>query len=80
MSALHQAGKLHRDLKPSNLLVDASGRVVVLDFGLASDERQAAPGDRVEGTPAYMAPEQAAGRPAVAASDWYAVGASSTGR
>ena len=75
VSALHQAGKLHRDLKPSNVLVDGRGRVAVLDFGMAGDTlADAIGGGRVEGTPAYMAPEQAAGKPAVPASDWYAVG------
>jgi len=77
--ALHAAGKLHRDLKPHNALVTDEGRVVVLDFGLAA----AADGDGagqtisdlgINGTPAYMAPEQAAGQPACAASDFYALG------
>jgi len=78
VNALHAAGKLHRDLKSSNVLVTRSGRLVILDFGLISD-RGPAPidatfDDGILGTPAYMSPEQAAGRPVTAASDWYAVG------
>ncbi len=80
LGALHGAGKLHRDVKPSNILVNREGHVTVLDFGLASEVGPAADpyrslDERVMGTPAYMAPEQAAGRAATAASDWYAVGA-----
>jgi serine/threonine protein kinase len=79
LTALHSGGKLHRDLKPTNVLVAATGRVVLLDFGLI---REAVPNqtyqslhEGIVGTPAYMAPEQAAGLEVSAASDWYAVGA-----
>jgi hypothetical protein len=74
--ALHAAGKLHRDLKPSNVLVDARGRVVILDFGLVTELTRTEvtrPGIAV-GTPRYMSPEQGAGAPLTAASDWYALG------
>jgi eukaryotic-like serine/threonine-protein kinase len=76
--ALHVCGKLHRDLKPSNVLVDGSGRVVVLDFGLVSDVERIAV-DRTHdqaavGTPAYMSPEQASDQTLTEASDWYAIG------
>jgi hypothetical protein len=79
MSAIHGAGKLHRDLKPSNVLVTAEGRLFVLDFGLTSDWQPESIGQTmadnvVSGTPAYMAPEQAAGMPATPASDYYALG------
>jgi len=64
----HQRGVIHRDLKPSNILVTADGRPHVLDFGLAkaylgddSGVLVSQEGD-VAGTPAYMSPEQAAGR------------------
>ncbi|MCA9718109.1 MAG: protein kinase, partial [Myxococcales bacterium] len=77
--ALHEAGRVHRDLKPQNVLVAESGRVVVLDFGLASEiDRQTlftCSRGLVQGTPSYMAPEQAAGQLATPASDWYSVGA-----
>ena len=79
VAAVHQAGKLHRDLKPSNVMVEESGRVVVLDFGLVSAPEIGGVGQTlldhgVSGTPAYMAPEQAAGLEATEATDWYAVG------
>jgi len=80
LGAIHQAGKLHRDLKASNVLVTEEGRLVVLDFGLAIDQSagdvsQTVRDQGVCGTPAYMAPEQAAADLATPASDYYAVGA-----
>ena len=76
LNALHAANKIHRDLKPSNVLVDANGRVVVLDFGLVTDLGAAGSVEHefLLGTPRYMAPEQAALRGVGRASDWYSVG------
>lgn len=77
LSHLHQAGIFHRDLSPRNILVDGTGRIVILDFGMAlqadydlADHAR----NLCIGTPAYMAPEQLTGHYAGAASDWYAVG------
>ncbi|RMH16496.1 MAG: serine/threonine-protein kinase PknK [Acidobacteria bacterium] len=79
LQALHAAGKLHCDIKPSNIRVSADGRVVLLDFGLVKElfgglAYETLDGDELAGTPAYMSPEQAAGRQVTEASDWYSVG------
>jgi serine/threonine protein kinase len=74
LSAAHERGVLHRDLKPANIMLDCRGRVRITDFGLAiaaEDEIQAA---EIAGTPAYMAPEQLAGRGATVRSDIYSLG------
>ncbi len=78
VAAIHDAGMLHRDLKPSNVLVTEDERVVILDFGLVTslaDESTKNTEDRpLEGTVAFMAPEQGARMALTPASDWYAVG------
>jgi len=78
IAAIHSINKLHRDLKPSNVLVTQEGRVVILDFGLVTDQnvddRRHPTDENLTGTPAYMSPEQAALKGAVPASDFYAVG------
>lgn len=74
LAAAHEKEILHRDLKPANVMVTKEGRVKVLDFGLAKDVSAESSGDAtltsaghtqagmVMGTPAYMSPEQLAGR------------------
>src|SRR5438876_5516388 len=72
----HAAGIVHRDVKGANILVDSDGRVMVSDFGVAlrsSDVTLTADGT-VIGTPAFMSPEQCAGRRAGPQSDQYSLG------
>ncbi len=88
VSAAHAKGITHRDLKPENIMLDASGRVKVLDFGLAklleesfegSDATLAVGKDmtregNILGTAAYMSPEQAEGKAVDARSDVFSLG------
>jgi serine/threonine protein kinase len=74
LAAIHASGVVHRDFKPDNLLRMEDGRLVISDFGLATDAATA-PGVTVMiGTPHYMAPEVLAGEPATARSDVWALG------
>jgi serine/threonine-protein kinase len=74
----HRNGVMHRDIKPENLLFAADGQLKVTDFGMAKvvgGEKTLATADGVVlGTPAYMAPEQAEGRPVGPQADVYACG------
>jgi CheY-like chemotaxis protein len=75
--AAHEQGIIHRDIKPQNLLLDASGQLKVMDFGVA---RLAAGGSGLTevgmliGTPSYMAPEQLLGESFDERIDLYATG------
>jgi WD40 repeat protein len=71
LEAIHAAGLVHRDFKPENVMLTRTGRVVVMDFGLArSLDGQPR---SVSGTRPYMAPEQFLGRPVDRRSDVFAV-------
>jgi serine/threonine-protein kinase len=71
----HSCGIVHRDIKPANFLLDRSRVLHVADFGIARlvSEDTITSSDQLFGTAAYLAPEQALGRPATSASDRYAL-------
>ena len=87
LAAAHAAGVMHRDIKPDNILVGKNGYAKLSDFGLAKLEERIAPEDAtqtlasrttrpglIQGTIAYMSPEQASGRPTDARSDIFSFG------
>ncbi|MDX2475586.1 MAG: protein kinase [Candidatus Krumholzibacteria bacterium] len=89
VASAHRQGITHRDLKPDNIMINGEGRLKVLDFGLAKLHEEEQPFDQQEtiaaaqvmtaegkilGTPAYMSPEQAEGKPADNRSDVFALG------
>ena len=76
LQAIHTESIVHRDLKPSNIVIERSGRAVLMDFGIAQRREPStapAPGE-VSGTPAYFAPEQAQSGFTDHRSDIYALG------
>ena len=74
LAAAHTKGVLHRDLKPANIMLDGRGQVVMTDFGLAGLSDNIRGVEIRSGTPAYMAPEQLAGKEVTAQSDIYSLG------
>jgi hypothetical protein len=77
LDALHSAGYVHRDLKPANIMVDRSGVVKILDFGIAQaihGNIYFEDGTEAVGTPQYMSPEQAYGKRVGPEADMYALG------
>ena len=73
ITAVHAAGLLHRDIKAQNVMVEESGRVVLMDFGTGLElaDRSAT---ELAGTPLYLAPELLEGRAATVGSDVYSMG------
>jgi hypothetical protein len=74
LAAAHDKGVLHRDLKPANIMIDARGQVLITDFGLAGLLGQVEGAEVRNGTPAYMPPEQLAGKEVSVRSDIYSLG------
>jgi predicted Ser/Thr protein kinase len=78
LALAHRAGIVHRDVKPANVMAADDGRLLLADFGVArldDDDGQLTRTGAMLGTPAFMAPEQAAGEATSAQSDVYALGA-----
>lgn len=75
---IHARKIVHRDLKPQNVFLEQSGRVVIMDFGIARDQQGTGQGltrtGQMIGTPNYLTPEQVLGRPVTEAADVYSWG------
>jgi hypothetical protein len=74
LTEAHAQGIVHRDLKPENIVIDRAGQAKVMDFGIARSVDTTTITGVITGTPAYMSPEQAEGKPADQRSDIYALG------
>ena len=74
LAAAHDKGVLHRDLKPANVMIDGRGQARITDFGLAAVAGSIHFEDIRSGTPAFMAPEQRAGKAVTEQSDLYSLG------
>ena len=74
---IHVAGVLHRDLKPANVMLRTDNSLVLIDFGLAKEltgDKALTGAGEIRGSPYYMSPEQADGRPVDERSDLYSLG------
>ncbi len=74
LAAAHERGVIHRDLKPANVMLDGAGKIRITDFGLAGIAASIRGEEARAGTPAYMAPEQLAGKEVTPRSDIYSLG------
>jgi serine/threonine-protein kinase len=76
LAAAHEVGVIHRDIKPQNILIEATGGLKIMDFGIArlKEEHGMTAEGTVVGTPDYMSPEQARGKPLDFRSDIYSTG------
>ncbi len=72
LEAIHKAGLVHRDLKPENIMITRTGRVVVMDFGIAKYAAQA--DEKMSGTLPFLSPEELSGKAGDARSDVYSAG------
>jgi serine/threonine-protein kinase len=76
LAAAHEVGVIHRDIKPQNIIIESTGGLKIMDFGIArlKEERGMTAEGAVVGTPDYMSPEQARGQSLDFRSDIYSTG------